>query len=85
MELKEWEKTYVPEFEVDSIPSDVDEDRVWTLISCDGHREILNGSHWVNSLNFIITENPYKGRDRLVIKVTIEDNIHFAYCVCLRW
>jgi len=74
MELEEWKKMYVPiEDEVDRIPEDIDANRVWTLMSCDGQRDIVSGQCWINSLHYIITEKPYEGRCMLVIKVNRSD------------
>jgi hypothetical protein len=36
-----------------------DEKRLWTLLDCDGTLYICSGWHFVNRMDYIITENPY--------------------------
>ena len=40
--------------------------RVWTLIEGDRGLWVTNGYHYVNRLNYFITEEPYEGADEFV-------------------
>ncbi len=37
-----------------------DPNRVWTVIDCDGTLYVTAGFHFVNRLNYIITEHPWE-------------------------
>ena len=55
-------ETYGEELEYVRTINETDPDRIWTLIEGDsGDLWITNGYHFVNRLNYFITEVPYKG------------------------
>ena len=39
-------------------------DRIWTILDCDGKLYISPGWHYVNRLEYLITEIPYKEGQR---------------------
>ena len=55
-----WE-TYGDDYEIvtNTLP-----DRIWTLVDCNGKCYIIPGWHYVNRMNYFITEKPWKDGQR---------------------
>jgi hypothetical protein len=58
-----WFETYGEELEEVKAQVTKDPRKVWTIVDCEGKLYVVAGCHFVNRLNYIITELPWESDD----------------------
>ena len=65
--IKDFHPKVINDIEGDELDLAIKENRVWTLLDCDGHLWLTSGMHFVNRIDVYITEKPYESNQIIEI------------------
>ena len=91
MTFDEWVNNYKPLTNENSVPlaletygeydkfvREQDPNKIWTLVEGDDGEWIITGYHWVNRLNYFVTEIPWEENGEVEVPIKDEDNIWYS-------